>query len=334
MSQPVQTAWFGKLALALSGIAIALIAVEIVLQFSVPSLRYQFPSSRMTDDRFEQRAGRRFTDQGIEYIFDADGFRVDGAASPRDGRTVLFIGDSFTEGMGVAGDATFPALTCDRLEQRAARVRCLNAGVSGFGTSHELRLLERLLRRDPTIDAVVLQVLPNNDLRDNWEDGGFAIDGDRLTVCDPPCIPARVWWRDALLDNELARNSRIVTLSANALFNGLGMDPHYDANALALEQRLLEEIVATTKRRGIPIVVLVAATAWELDRMKMQPFDERARLDFVVDVVRGMHVPLVDSRTVASGLDHYIPGDGHFSAAGHALMADALATALVDPLGK
>jgi lysophospholipase L1-like esterase len=319
------------LALLLFGLLVGLAATEGVLRVALPAQSYQFPVSRITDDRFSQRAGQVIndSDHGVRYSFDASGFRTTGAIPPPASRTVLFVGDSFTQGFGVNDAESFPAVTCDRLAERGVNARCLNAGTTGFGTAHELRLLQRLLQRDDlVVDAVVFQVLPNNDLRDNWEDGGFEVDGGELVVRDPPKIPAPVWWRDTLLNNSLARGSRLVVLAANAWFSGEGLDLHYDAPAFALERRLLQEVVATTQKRSIPIVIVVTATGWELGLVQSQPFDERARLDFVTAVVQALGVPYVDARNVANAPEHYIAGDGHYSVAGNALIAQALAPQL------
>lgn len=319
-----------RAALIVGGLVAGLILTEIALRIALPPTGYRFPSFRMTDDRFTTRAGRSLEDRGLSYVFDAEGFRVtDSAPDPAD-RSILFVGDSFTEGLGVAASEAFPAVACARLQQRGMDIRCLNAGVSGFGTAHELRLLQRLLqRRDLAIRAVVFQVLPNNDLRDNWEDGGFAIEADRLVVRDPARPPWRVWLRDFFLDNELARGSRMVTLVANASFDGVGMDPGYDDDSYAMERELLRAVVTTTTAHQVGVVFLVAATAWELDRQVVQRFDERDRLDFVANAVAQLGVPWIDSRTVAaSSAQHYIPGDGHFSVAGNALIGEALAAQL------
>jgi lysophospholipase L1-like esterase len=315
--------------LVVLGVCLGLATTEIVLRFTRVADAHHFPSSRITDGRFTNRTGQVSDDNGVRYRFDADGFRASGTATLPGSRTILFIGDSFTEGMGVDSDETFPAVTCDRLMERGVRARCLNGGVSGFGTAHELRLLRALLARKAlTVDAVVFQVLPNNDLRDNWEDAGFGLEAGRLAVWDPPHIPLEVRLRDALVDNTWARGSRIVTLAANAWFNGAGMDPHYDGAAFELERQLLQAVVAATRARGVQVVIAMCATAWELDRKKVEPYDERARLDFVADTVRELQVPWVDSRDVASEAEHYIPNDGHFSAAGNAVMGRALAERL------
>jgi lysophospholipase L1-like esterase len=47
-----------------------------------------------------------------------------------------------------------------------------------------------------------------------------------------------------------------------------------------------------------------------------------------------MRVPWIDSRTVAHAPEHYIPNDGHFSAAGNAIMGEALAEKLAPLLRR
>lgn len=325
-----ETSARAKVVLGLFGVVVGLVLSELVLHFALPSLDFHFPTSRITDDRFTERAGKALDGNGVRYTFDAGGFRTSGARLPQAGGwTVLFIGDSFTQGFGVNADEAFPAVTCDRLLQQGVSAHCLNAGVTGFGTAHELRLLERLLqRKELPISAVVFQVLPNNDLKDNWEDGGFGLEGGHLVVYDPPRIPIAVRWREALFNNCFTRSSRLLTLAANAWFKGEGIDPHYDAAAFELERRLLQEVVATTRKRGVPIVIVVAATAWEVDAQASRPYDERARLDFVDTVVQELEVPWIDSRNVVHAPEHYIPNDGHFSVAANALMGEVLAEKL------
>ena len=102
----------------------------------------------------------------------------------------------------------------------------------------------------------------------------------------------------------------------------------YDAAALELERQLLHEVVATAERRGVPIVIAVCATAWEVDAQRSQPYDARDRLDLVDAMVQEMRVPWIDARTVADKPEYYIPNDGHLSAAGNALMGAALAEKL------
>jgi lysophospholipase L1-like esterase len=254
------------------------------------------------------------------------GFRT--ADGPPAAQAVLFIGDSFTQGFGVDANRTFPSRACDRLHERGIAVRCLNAGVTGFGTAHELRLLRKLLDRGELhVAAVVLQVLPSNDLRDNWEDGGFGVEGGRLVSWDPPHIPLPVRMRVGLLENRFARSSAVVKLAANAWMQGDGSDPHDGADAFELESRLLQEAVATARQHDVAIVVVVCATAWEVDRTARAA--DEARLDFVAHAVAKLDVPWLDSRTVVRSPAYYIPDDGHLSADGNALIGGAVADMLV-----
>ena len=77
--------------------------------------------------------------------------------------------------------------------------------------------------------------------------------------------------------------SQLVKLVANALINGDTVSPNYDAASFQLERHLLEEVVATTRRRGIPLVIVVCATEWELNAVASKPYDERARVRYGYD---------------------------------------------------
>ncbi len=322
--------------LGAGGVIVGLVAVEIVLRLSTAALDFHFPTMRFTDDRFSERAGKVIEGNGVRYAFDSVGFRTaDGVPPAADGQAVLFIGDSFTEGFGVNANETFPARTCDELRRRGFSVRCLNAGVTGFGTAHEARLLRTLLdRAELHVAAVVFQVLPNNDLRDNWEDGGFGIEDGKLVTWDPPHIPLPVRLRVALLENSFAHGSPVVKLVANAWVGSEGSDPHCDDAAFQLEDLLLKEVVAMTQGHRIPVVIAVCATSRELNGTSSRPYDERARLDFVAATVEKLHVPWLDSRNVVRAPEDYIPNDGHFSASGNALMGRALAEKLLPPASE
>ena len=329
----LNTAPVSRRRLIFSGLLAGLLFAELGLRLIGAAPGYRFPSFRITDDRFTGRANEEIDGNGVHYAFDENGFRRSAGLTPDDGLTVLFLGDSFTQGFGVDAEQTFPAFACARLIELGLTARCLNAGTSGFGTAHELRILRRLLARpELSIDAVVFQLLPNNDLRDNWEDGGFAVEEGRLVERVPPAIPWPVRLRDALFDNDIARSSRIVSMVANATMNGVGLAPDYDESVLELQARLLEEVVATARQRRIPIVVVVAATQWELQRQRTEPFDERDRLDRVAAAVSATGVPWIDSRTVNDREDLYIPNDGHFSAAGNRRIGIAIADQLAPQL--
>ncbi len=332
-AQPVATSGPAKIALVLCGLLGGLAIVEVVLHLAMPSLHFNFTTMRLTDAVFTERAGRTVQDGSVRYTYDPTGFRI--ADGSRAEQAVLFIGDSFTEGFRVDAERSFPAQTCERLGERGVSVRCLNAGVTGFGTAHELRLMRRLLGRDDLhVAAIVFQVLPSNDFKDNWEDGGFGVEDGKLVAWDPPRVPLPVRLRVTLFENGFARASDIMKVVGNAWMQGnaTGDPPSSDA-AIELEQHLLEEVVATARAHRVPVVILVCAPAWEVDPVNTRA-EARERLDAVTDALKKLHVAWLDSRTVVRTPEYYIPDDGHFSAEGNALIGEALATMLVPILSR
>src|SRR5262249_53521397 len=145
----------------------------------------RFSTRRITEEAFEARRGTSLPVNDVNYSFDEEGFRHTGSEGHPDDYVVLFIGDSWTEGSGVADDGAYAATTERSLAKRGIRTRSLNAGMAGLGTAHELRLMRRILDRRH-VDAVVFQIFPLNDLDDDWEDGGFGVENGRLVEFEPP----------------------------------------------------------------------------------------------------------------------------------------------------
>jgi len=81
---------------------------------------------------------------------------------------ILVLGDSWTFGSGVAGGAAYPKALERLLEARipGRRFEVINAGVSAYGTYHELAFFEKEgLMYSP--DLVVLGFFAANDINDN-----------------------------------------------------------------------------------------------------------------------------------------------------------------------
>ncbi|MEZ6036432.1 MAG: SGNH/GDSL hydrolase family protein [Planctomycetota bacterium] len=156
------------LAVAL-GTTVGLGATELALRLINAALH---PTIYLLDEQLGWRHApdvcRRLRDErGREVTFatDADGLRVDPAAGPApasaDARTVLFVGDSFTQGSQVEHAETFVA----RVGEALPNVRTLNAGVGGYSTLQvSLALQSQLPRHRPQL--VVLTVF-DNDFADN-----------------------------------------------------------------------------------------------------------------------------------------------------------------------
>lgn len=151
----------------LFGVVLALVLAEVVLRIGSALL---FPPIYELDDRcgwlHARNVERTLTDEnGREIVFatDARGLRTTphGGVATGDRRRILFVGDSFTAGSEVAAGELFTA----RVEAAMGEVEVWNAGVGGYSTLQELRLLEQIL---PVCSprAVVL-VVYENDLVDN-----------------------------------------------------------------------------------------------------------------------------------------------------------------------
>ena len=78
--------------------------------------------------------------------------------------SILFLGDSLTEGYGIAKSEAFPARVGELLRERDGReVKILNAGVSGSTTASGLERLNWYLKSGP--DIVVIALGANDGLR-------------------------------------------------------------------------------------------------------------------------------------------------------------------------
>lgn len=108
-------------------------------------------------------------------------------------RRILAVGDSFVEGLGVAGEEVFTRVLERSLAARGMPVEVLNGGTSGYGTDQEL-LFYRSQGRRYRPDVVALLVFPGNDLDENGGTAGgrkprFALEEGGLRLENVPVPP-------------------------------------------------------------------------------------------------------------------------------------------------
>lgn len=78
--------------------------------------------------------------------------------------TILFLGDSLTEGLGVSKEQAYPSIVEDMIQSKLKEdVEIINGGVSGFTTSDALSRLKWYLRKKP--DIVFIALGANDGLR-------------------------------------------------------------------------------------------------------------------------------------------------------------------------
>ena len=263
------------------------------------------------------------------FTYDENGLRIGSGLAYE--RSILFIGDSFTEGFGVSDDETFARATERALRREGFLARSLNAGNRGFGAAQELKVLRRMLARFP-VDAIVVQSFPMNDLSDNLAYGGFGIADGRLVEYDTPQPLWRARVTGALAQSWL-RNLYLVRVAANAMSAGDGPAPYDSPTSFDLERALLSEMVSTARGRGVPIVMLVIPTKLVQDVQhgahtgSPQQEGEVQRFERVRALVKSFGVPWIDAGDIIPDLEtDAAKSDGaHFSKEGNARIGEAIA---------
>jgi len=311
----------------LVGIVAGLVLVELGLRL-VLGETYTLGLGWYGSERvFHERALRDETRAGIRYTYDMEGFRGKAAHPPSD-RTVLFIGDSFTEGSGVADDGTFSSVAERALHERGIRAQCLNAGVHGLGAAQELRLLRELIAARHA-DAVVVQLFPHNDLSDNWEDGGFSLQNGRLVEHVPRRVPPRVALREAISHSRAVRYSIAARVFVRAVVPAHYFEAPLDDVAYDLERQLLVETLATGRQHGVPVLFLiVGADPAECAAVNDDSPDHRPYRR-VREMVRTLDAPSIDLCSVASRPEDFGTIDPHYSPLGYSRVGQAVTDALV-----
>tara|TARA_B100001989_G_C24535735_1_gene464266 strand:+ start:906 stop:1976 length:1071 start_codon:yes stop_codon:yes gene_type:complete len=81
---------------------------------------------------------------------------------------VLVLGDSCTEGFGLALDKTFPKQLEKLLNQNNLNYNVLNAGISGNNLVDYLEIYNRYFKDDSNIKIIIIALYVGNDLIDNY----------------------------------------------------------------------------------------------------------------------------------------------------------------------
>ncbi len=78
-------------------------------------------------------------------------------------KTILFLGDSLTEGYQLSKEEAYPAVVERELKKKRADIKVINGGVSGATTASGLKRLDWYLKSKP--DMMVLALGSNDGLR-------------------------------------------------------------------------------------------------------------------------------------------------------------------------
>ena len=78
-------------------------------------------------------------------------------------KTIVFLGDSLSAGLGVRSEESFPALIAEKIRAASLPFETINAGVSGDTSAGGLRRIDWLLQHK--IDVLVIELGANDGLR-------------------------------------------------------------------------------------------------------------------------------------------------------------------------
>ena len=264
---------------------------------------------------------------GDHCTFNARGFRAleEYADAPPKGRVrVLVLGDSFAFGLGVGDDDTFPA----QLERRHPRVQAVNLAKSSYGLDQAVLRYER----DASgMDAdIVLLAVIDDDLNRSRSDhfNGYrpkprfrVVDGGELQLTGTP-VP----------NFSGPITGPIMFLRRSALFliaRQYLAESFRKQDDVTLTLGILGRLRRLADERSHEVALAYLPTISELHSDELLPL--AALLE---QYANQNSVPFVQTASAFDGLDAegidecFLEVNGHYSARGNGLVAEALAAAL------
>ena len=199
-----------------------------------------------------QHRGVKTPPQGPSYSFSHNslGFRGSREYPAKQGSyRVLFLGDSFTYGVGVNDDQAFPFLTEEILRAKNYSVETINTGNPGAGTDFQLKLMQ-VHGKKLQADLVVLGFYWN-DFYDNVNGEHFRVgEGGELTPKTPHSLTAKKAWVESLPGIRwLLSWSQAANLVKNSIINFLRWLPKA---ANRLKNRFAPPPAAAKNQPGTP----------------------------------------------------------------------------------
>ena len=305
------------------GLIVGLVLIEGVLRLS-GIVREVGPSLTKYDPVYGKRlkanlqAVRTTPEFQIHYSINSLGFRgPQPQGFPK--HSILFIGDSFTEGYGVSDGQEFPELVhrslVEKYGQHAPPV--VNAGIGNSGNGHWLKLL----RREGRVFAPRLVVLQftGNDFVDNLREHLYGLNAYRQLIELPVLPPGPV---DTI--NKLVQ---LVPGLSSTYMIGFGYQLHHTYNGWRWAQkhpfgtldrdnddltyRLWEEIIRTCQQEHWPLVG-IAVEVPERHVVQLRQILDKYQATIII-------VPSKQQRP-----DLYYRIDGHWNPTGHSYVTQIL----------
>lgn len=258
---------------------------------------------------------------------------------------LLFMGDSFTQGVGIDYGQTFVGLIATALA--GDNIEVLNAAVASYSPVIYFKKTEHLLQTIGLRFEHLVVFLDISDIHDEAEsyelrDGRVVWTGDQLTalrdfVYGYTTIPRNIWHLTAKVHTQLTNAPNARRTEEEKAY---GINDHrslwtvdqevfqeYGARGLAEAQRHMTMLHDLLTRQGLRMTLVVypwpdQIAQRDLDSIQVTTWRTWAAersvpfLDLFPDFIGSDADPRATIRT------YFIPGDVHWNEAGHRLVAD------------
>lgn len=361
MTDKARPSWKKKLALSAVSMAIMLMLGEAVVRIAnipdrlldklpaaeptLPWIQYHDTVGWINKPGVCRHTKKGEFDVGVE--INASGFRgPECAVEKRPGVfRVLIVGDSFTFGHGAEGRDVYAA----QLQAMAPGIEVLNAGIVGTGHDQQLLWLQKeglKYKPDLLVWGFSSADIPRNvvyfrrvaDLHTglNFGKPRYVLQNGKLELKNVPTpSPGDVDGAiEKYLNEERARrgkvemflrHSRLFAAATDAVAELRGRKEQVD-----LAAALAREFVRTARDAGTDMVIVhLPVQKWLLSKGLITTAKKRTTENLLADLVKETGVPLVD---LWPAFQSYKPDDikalfikdGHYSAAGHRLVAQGI----------
>jgi hypothetical protein len=275
---------------------------------------------------------------------------------------ILVLGDSFMEAYQVKFEDAFVSVLERRLNEAADRpVEVVNASVSGWGTDDELAYLTRHgIRFQP--DLVLVGMTLHNDVQDNLIEEFHSYAGgdlqekptERMQAGDFALLKAKEFLASRshlfqmLLRAKRASWTRNEGQRLETHVMGLleEQQPESIQRGWSMTQLLFRKMKQTSAEIGAPLVVFLIPLRVQISESNLQGFlksHDMNRAQVILDhpqrfmrqIGTAEGIPVIDlladfRRKESTGPDQlYLTGDGHWTATGHRLAAELVASQLI-----
>lgn len=327
--------WLLKLVLLLGSLTVAIVISEVVVRIFFP-IYGGVDNLSLTGEPVREvfRPGSVYRQYSNEYdaitTITSKGHRVPGVDGNPD---VIFLGDSFTYGFGLADDQTFASIYCTRRQ-----LACANLGMPGSGTLKQMRRLKQFVNdfhwkpREVKLFFFGMSgsFSNGNDFVDNYNFGrrqaAWSSDDEVPEAAPPDTLPGRlIKLQGAMLEHSYLM--RHVKYNWGPLLKGMMVNEPGDvrmAAALNYTRLGLQELDEFSHQIGFEYRIYLIVPVQDLTRGTYA--DTLKALNGVSRKAAIATAPAL----LDSPLRYYYAYDGHLNAAGSQRVAEFLLSQDID----